>query len=76
MGDRCYMQLTCKRRDIAVFEELGFTVESDFEDPEFPDCVEMVDVEANYGHASDMPKSIAYMGTHYAGDNYGPEAYA
>ena len=76
MGDRCYMQLTCKRKDKAVLEELGFAQESDFDDPQFPDCVEMVDLEANYGHSGDMPTNIVYMGTQDAGDNYGPESYA
>ena len=76
MGDRCYMQLTCKRKDQSVFEELGFGRESDFDDPAFPDCVEMIDFEANYAHGSDLPTNVVYLGTHDAGYEYGPESYA
>ena len=76
MGDRCYMQLTCRRTDQSVFEEIGFGRESDFDDPNFPDCVEMIDLEANYAHASDLPTNVVYMGTHDAGYEYGPEAFA
>ena len=74
MGDRCYMQLTCKKNDRSIFEELGFASEGESDD--FSSCLEMVDVEANYGHAGDLPKEIVYLGTHAAGDAYGPEAFA
>ncbi len=75
MGDRCYMELTCKRKDKGTFEELGFTVESECDNYEFPGCVEMADYEANYGHTGDMPKDVVYFGSHYHGDIYGPEDF-
>jgi len=68
------MQLTCKTKDGSIFEELGFT--SQGESDEFPNCLEMVDLEANYGHAGDLPKDVVYFGTHDAGDAYGPESFA
>jgi hypothetical protein len=74
MGDRCYMQLTCKKKDRSIFEELGFALEGESE--EFSNCLEMVDLEANYGHAGDVPKDVVYFGTHDAGDVYGPDAFA
>ena len=58
MGDRCYMQLTCSVRDRAIFEELGFHVETEWGDSDFPNCVEMVDYEANYAHTEDLPKDV------------------
>ena len=76
MGDRCYMQLTCRRKDQAIFEALGFGRESDFDDPAFPDCVAMIDLEANYAHGTDLPTNVLYMGTHDAGYEYGPASYA
>ena len=48
MGDRCYMSVTCRREDMARFEELGFEVE--FETSPESLVVEMVDQEANFGH--------------------------
>jgi len=70
------MQLTCRKKDRAIFEEIGFHVETEWPDLEFPNCVEMVDYEANYGHTGDLPKDVVYFGTHAAGDGYGPEFFA
>ena len=74
MGDRCYMELTCRKKDKALFEELGFTAQG--ESYEFPNCLEMVDYEANYAHAEDMPKDLVYFGSHEGGDGYRPESFA
>jgi len=74
MGDRCYMELTCRKKDRLRFEALGFT--SQGESGEFSNCLEMVDYEANYSHTEDMPKDIVYFGTHAAGDGYGAESFA
>jgi hypothetical protein len=76
MGDTCYMELTCKLTDRSIFEELGFTVESECYEWEFPGCVEMVDYEATYAHAGDMPKDVVYFGSHRHGDVIGPEDFA
>ena len=69
MGDRCYMQVTCRRQDIPVFDALGFHL--DFE--QAPDCpiVELIDEEANYAHADALPTDIPFTAWHCAGDNYG-----
>ena len=74
MGDRCYMELTCRKKDKALFEEIGFTAQG--ESYEFPNCLEMVDYEANYAHAEDLPKDIVYFGSHDGGDGYRPESFA
>jgi hypothetical protein len=70
------MELTCKLTDRSIFEELGFTVESECYEWEFPGCVKMVDREANYAHAGDLPKDVVYFGTHRHTDILGPEAFA
>lgn len=70
MGDRCYMQITCRRQDQEHFEELGFHVEFD-EDKNNP-VIEMIDEEANYAHYENMPTDIPYYGSNAAGSNYGP----
>ena len=69
MGDRCYMSVTCRREDKARFEELGFEVESETSPESL--IIEMVDQEANYAHADQMPKDIPYTCWHGAGGNYG-----
>ena len=74
MGDRCYMELTCRKEDSSRFEELGFIAQ--VESYEFPNCVEMVDYEAKYAHAEDLPKDIVYFGSHEGGDGYRPESFA
>lgn len=69
MGDRCYMQVTCRRQDIPLFEALGFHLE--FE--QSPDCavVELIDEEANYAHADQLPAEVPFLASHGAGGNYG-----
>jgi hypothetical protein len=74
MGDRCYMELTCRNKDKALLEAIGFTARG--ESYEFPNCLEMVDYEANYAHAEDMPKDLVYFGSHDGGDGYRPESFA
>lgn len=69
MGDRCYMQVTCRRQDQSTFEALGFHL--DFE--EAPDCpiVELIDEEANYAHHGDLPTKVPFLASHGPGGNYG-----
>lgn len=68
------MSVTCRRQDKARFEELGFLLEFE-SSPESP-VIEMVDEEANYAHANDMPTDIPYYGSNGAGDNYSAGDYA
>lgn len=75
MGDRCYMELTCRKADKALFEELGFTKQYEVEPP-YVNCVTMVDQEASYGHFDDMPKHVVYFGTSGNGGSYDAEVYA
>lgn len=69
MGDRCYMQITCRRQDIPLFEALGFHL--DFEQTPDSPLVELIDEEANYAHYDALPRDVPYHGFHSAGDNYG-----
>jgi hypothetical protein len=70
MGDRCYMQVTCRRQDRARFEELGF--EPEFEDSKDSPLITLADEEANYAHYNDMPVDIPYYGSNGSGGDYGP----
>jgi len=36
----------------------------------------MVDEEANFAHADDLPKDVVYFGTHGRGDGYAAEFFA
>ena len=58
MGDRCYMQVTCRRKDVEEFESIDFTMQDwNNENPDSPTVV-MVDEEANHGHCDEMPTNI------------------
>ena len=69
MGDRCYMQVTCRRQDQSRFEELGFSLE--FEQSADSPIVELIDEEANYAHADELPTEVPFLAQHGAGGNYG-----
>ena len=68
------MSVTCRRQDQKRFEDLGFNLEFE-SSPESP-VIEMVDEEANYAHANDMPTNIPYYGINGAGDEYSAGGYA
>jgi hypothetical protein len=69
MGDRCYMQITCRRQDRARFEDLGFILE--FEESPASSLVVMADDEANYAHCDELPADIPWHGFNGSGGNYG-----
>jgi hypothetical protein len=69
MGDRCYMSVTCRRQDRERFEHLGFELQFE-SSPENP-IIEMVDEQANYAHANDLPTDIPYYGMNGSGSDYG-----
>ena len=91
MSDRCYVEVTCRKRDAARFEKLGFKV---LDDGNLEGCVladlglgtpsedkdsglvSMHDEQANYGHYGEMPKDIPYFGWHGPGGEYGPCRFA
>ena len=75
MGDRCYMEVTCRRQDQERFVALGFTAQ-DWNEPSNPALVVMVDEEANYAHSGDMPTDIPYHGFNGGGGNFGDGALA
>lgn len=71
MGDRCYMTVTCRRADMGLFEELGFTLNDYGNEPTDP-VVELNDQEANWAHSGELPRHVPFIGQHGSGDNYGP----
>lgn len=73
MGDRCYMEVYCRKADKAVFEELGF---DDQECEDTPGVAWLIDYEANYAHCGDLPTNIVWHGSSEAGGDYGPSDYA
>ena len=75
MGDRCYMELTCRCQDQGRFEALGFTAQDWDNSASDSATISMVDEEANYAHYGDMPTDIPYIGVHGAGGDYGSGAY-
>jgi hypothetical protein len=74
MGDRCYMHITCRRKDQELFEAIGFHIDLDH-GPEKP-VIDMVDDEANYAHCDEMPKNVPYFGHNGHGDNYSDGIFA
>ena len=79
MGDRCFMEVWCLRENAPLFEELGFTEQPDAywlrtDAQQTPDSafVYMVDEEANYAHASNLPENVPYVAVFGSGSSYGP----
>ena len=73
MGDRCYMEITCRRQDQERFRALGFEVQSEEANTR---CLTMVDAEANYAHSGDLPTDIPYHGFNGPAFEYGSGACA
>ena len=73
MGDRAYAQVLCHGKDVAAFEDVGFT------EPEYwkrlPEGVSfLVDQEANYGNSSSLrelaERGYVFIAQHDAGGDY------
>lgn len=78
MGDRCYMEVTCRQSDAETFEEMGFREEGggiNLGELAGTLCT-IADQQANYAHHGDMPAKIPYFGYHDAGGDYGPMVFA
>jgi len=75
MGDRCYMEVRCKKLHAPIFEKLGFKLHEEGYDGH-PELVELADEQANYAHGDRLPMDIPYFGWHTAGGEYGAEAFA
>ena len=71
MGDRCYMEITCRRQDQERFEALGFIAQKWNNPASDSPLVVMVDEEANYAHSGNLPTDIPYHGFNGPGGNYG-----
>ena len=76
MGDRAYVQITCRRDDAERFVALGFVED----DAESDIAVSMVDIEANYAHYSALielaKQGIPFFGWHDAGCEYDGSMFA
>lgn len=74
MGDRCYMQITCRKQDVKKFtekESYGFDVED-----KGGKLVQLGVDEVNYGNTGDLPKGIPFIGWHSEGGGYGGRFFA
>ena len=69
MSDHCFMQITCRRQDLPLFEPLGFHLEFE-QAPESP-IVELIDQEANYAHHGKLPTAVPFLASHGPGGDYG-----
>ena len=78
MGDRAYVELTCREADAALFEREGFLQE--FKPGLPPDLVIMVDAEAPDGNIAVLQdlagKGIVFRGWHDAGGSYDGACFA
>ncbi len=85
MGDRCYLQITMRRKDLEPFgHQLGWTGGYDWWDDLYneanPEVVTVAVHEANYGWVDDRESAaeagLVFTGQHDAGGTYGPCAFA
>jgi len=85
MGDRCYLQITMRRKDLEPFgNQLGWTGcydwWDDLYDEDNPDIVTVDVQEANYGWVDDREAAaeagFLFIGQHDAGGTYGPCSFA
>lgn len=75
MGDRCYMEIHCRRQDAARFDDLGFVNQDEDAGP--PDqTIHMVDEQANYAHYDTMPTDVPWLGSSGMGGSYNSTVWA
>lgn len=70
MSDYCYMTLSCLRKHMEHFIALGFHLDH-YRKDDGEEVVELIDEEASYGHANDLPRDIPFTAEHDAGCDYG-----
>ena len=81
MGDRCYVEITVRRQDLAKWENLGYT-DGDSElvnTGEVKSYVSMYDSERNYGvnhDTDDVVSGCPMFGSHSSGGDYGAYLFA
>ena len=73
MGDRAYAQVLCHGKDVAAFEDVGFTEQEYWK--RLPEGVSfLVDQEANYGNSSSLrelaERGYVFVAQHDAGGDY------
>jgi hypothetical protein len=73
MGDRAYAQVLCRAKDVAAFEELGFSEQEYWKG--LPEGVSfLVDEEANYGNSSSLrelaERGYVFIAQHDSGGDY------
>lgn len=71
MGDRCYMRLNIARKDLPVFEDIGFM---DAEGCNSGASITVEDPEANYAHYTELENlamnGVVFEGYHGQGGEY------
>lgn len=73
MGDRCYVQITCRKSDAHLFYDLGFV--SAWGDCDVPNCVDLEDTE-RHPPTDDDEWPAPFVGWHGEGGEYGGFAFA
>lgn len=82
MGDRCYSNVVCAKKDQSCFEALGYTLESEEADAlvdgnlhVLHGAVMMVDEQANYGHCDELKELAEKEGIPFLVENGPGDAY-
>jgi hypothetical protein len=74
LSDRCYQELTCRKQDAPLFEELGFHAEESLPEALPEGAVFLVDPEAGYAHGSALEelsqKGYVFFAHYSAGCEY------
>lgn len=73
MGDRCYMEIKCRRLDVQRFIDAGFHYAPSDDDGVI---ATMCEEERNFGDTDSLPRDIPYTGFHDAGDEYAGSVFA
>lgn len=75
MGDRCYVEIICRPRDIRRFQDLGFSVWE-----QQSESAVIQDEAANFAHGEDLEalakEGLVFFGWHAPGDEYPGELFA
>jgi hypothetical protein len=69
------MTVSCLRKHMDQFIALGFHLDHYRED-DGAEVVDLIDEDANYGHANDLPQDIPYIAEHGTGGSYGSHLIA
>ena len=70
MGDRCWMQITCHKSYVPIFQANNYCINEENEIDEY--LTDLVCYERNYADTESLPRGFPYYGCHLSGGCYGP----